>query len=117
MITMYGYQKCSTCIKARKKLDALGVEYTFYDLIEQNVPLATMIELNRKNPQGIDKLFNTRGTKFRKLKLKDRLTTMSDDEKLELLSSDGYLIKRPIVETDTAIIIGFSDPAYEKLGD
>lgn len=117
MINLYGYQKCSTCKKAMKKLNELQIEYSFFDFIENNLDLATIERIYTKSNADIDKLFNTRGKKYRDLNLKEKLSKMTVLEKLKLLSNDGYLIKRPILESDDTIIIGYSVNSYEKLGE
>ena len=109
------YHKCSTCIKARKLLDSLGINYIDRSIIDDT---PTVIEINNWiNKYNIDikKLFNTSGMKYRELDLKNKLDKMSLDDKIKLLSSDGMLIKRPLLICDDKIIIGFREKEYKEL--
>lgn len=104
--------KCSTCQKAKKWLDDNGIKYTLRDIV-----LDTPSEEELKiwiNKSGLDikSFFNTSGLKYRNLGLKDKLDSMSFDDKIKLLSSDGMLIKRPLLIGDK-IIAGFKN--YDKL--
>lgn len=117
MIYLYGYKKCSTCQKAIRKLNQLELEYSFHDFIETNLDPATIERIHKKSNTGLDKLFNKRGKRFQELRLKERLFEMSDSEKLELLSGDGYLVKRPILESDGIVIIGYDENLYNQLGE
>ena len=112
MIKFYQYPNCTTCKKAAKFLTDLGVSYESIDIV-QHTPtkneFKTMIEDTGVN---IDKLFNTRGTKYRELGLKDKLATLSEDDKLELLASDGMLVKRPLAVLDDRITLGFKEAEY-----
>ncbi len=104
--------KCSTCQKAKKWLDDNGIKYTLRDIV-----LDTPSEEELKiwiNKSGLDikRFFNTSGLKYRNLGLKDKLDGMSFDDKVKLLSSDGMLIKRPLLIGDK-IIAGFKN--YDKL--
>lgn len=104
--------KCSTCQRAKKWLDDNGIKYTLRDIV-----LDTPSEEELKiwiNKSGLDikSFFNTSGLKYRNLGLKDKLDGMSFDDKVKLLSSDGMLIKRPLLIGDK-IIAGFKN--YDKL--
>ena len=104
--------KCSTCQKAKKWLDDNGIKYTLRDIV-----LDTPSEEELKiwiNKSGLDikSFFNTSGLKYKNLGLKDKLDSMSFDDKVKLLSSDGMLIKRPLLIGDK-IIAGFKN--YDKL--
>ncbi len=116
MLNLYGYKKCSTCIKAKKEIESFNLEYDFIDFIDTNLAYDKIAELFHKSGADIDDFFNKRGTKFKEMRLKDKLATMDLDEKLKLLSSDGYLIKRPLLETDDKVIIGLKKDAYQSIG-
>ncbi|URZ86985.1 arsenate reductase family protein [Floricoccus penangensis] len=108
MYTFYCYSKCSTCKKAKKQLDDAGIKYESIDL-KENPPKASLI-LSWINESGLDKkkFFNTSGIKYRELGLKDKIDKMSDQEAADLLSTDGMLIKRPILLKDGKIVqIGY----------
>ena len=106
------YHKCSTCIKARKKLDSLGINYIDRSIID-NTPTVEEISLwiNKYNID-IKKLFNNSGIKYRELNLKDKIDNMKDIDKIKLLASDGMLLKRPILVSDNRIIIGYKEKEY-----
>lgn len=108
MYTFYCYSKCSTCKKAKKQLDDAGIKYESIDL-KENPPKADLI-LSWINESGLDKkkFFNTSGIKYRELGLKDKIDEMTDQEAADLLSTDGMLIKRPILLKDGKIVqIGY----------
>ncbi len=109
------YPKCTTCQKARRLLDSLGVEYTERDIKLQNPTREELGGWLRESGADIKKLFNTSGILYRSMSLKDRLPEMSEDELLDLLSSDGMLVKRPILITDRGIAFGFNEGRYREL--
>ena len=96
------YPKCSTCQKAKKWLDAHGVSYDSRSIVEQNPSAA---ELKR--------FFNTSGRKYQALGLKDRLPQMSEAEQLELLATDGMLVKRPLLVGSGLVLAGFREKEWE----
>ena len=103
------YPKCSTCKKAKKWLETNNIEFEDRHIVEQ-VPtieeLKTWIDLSKVD---LKKWFNTSGLKYKELKLKEKLQSMSDNEKIKLLASDGMLIKRPLLISDKGIFIGFKE--------
>ena len=108
------YPKCTTCQKAKKWLDENRVRYTERHIKEEN-PTAEEIKV-WKEKSGLDlkKFFNTSGLQYRALGLKDRLPSMSESEQLELLASDGMLVKRPILVTEKTVLVGFRQPQWEE---
>ena len=110
----YGYKKCSTANKAKKWLKDNGFDFEEVDLIDSPPSKEELSDIYNKSKVDINKLFNTSGVKYRELGLKDKLGTMSQDEKLELLSSDGKLIKRPLFVTDDLVLIGFKEDNYKE---
>ena len=108
------YPKCSTCQKAKKWLDENGIEYIERNIKEAN-PTAEEIK-SWKTLGGLDlkKFFNTSGMQYRALGLKDKLPEMSEDEQLNLLASDGMLVKRPIIVTDSTVLTGFRQAQWEE---
>lgn len=104
---LIGYKKCSTCIKARKYLEENNIKFKERE-IKEDIP--TYDELDKwikDNNLNINKLFNTSGLVYRELNLKDKLDSMSYEEKLKLLSSNAMLIKRPLLVDSKKILIGF----------
>lgn len=113
-ITYYGYPKCGSCKKAVKWFELNDVNFKEVD-ITQNPPSANeLTELIAASGVDIKKFFNVSGTKYRELNLKDKLLTMSEEEKVQLLASDGMLIKRPLVCGDGKVTLGFKEDEFEK---
>lgn len=115
MLKFIEYPKCSTCIKARKYLDQLGLEYTKRHIVDEKLNKEELLVLYKKSGLPLKRFFNTSGLKYRELNLKDKLPTMSEDEQLTLLASDGMLVKRPIIETDDRVLVGFKANEYDSL--
>ena len=109
------YPKCSTCQKAKKWLDAHGVSYETRDIKEENPSVEELEAWYRQSGLDIKRFFNTSGLLYRSMNLKEKLVGMSEQEKLELLATDGMLVKRPLLITETAVLTGFREAEYEKL--
>ena len=109
------YPKCSTCQKAKKWLQEQGVSFTSRHIKEQNPTKEELKEWHQKSGLDIKRFFNTSGMIYREMKLKDRLPAMSLEEKYSLLSTDGMLVKRPILVTEQGIAAGFRPEEWEKL--
>ena len=107
------YPKCSTCQKAKKWLDAHGVSYVDRHIKEQNPSAEELRAWQEKSGLPLKRFFNTSGILYRELGLKDKLDTMNDAEKIELLASDGMLVKRPILVTDDTVLTGFREKEWE----
>lgn len=115
MLKFIEYPKCSTCKKAKKYLDELGLEHTDRHIVEERLNKEELFSLYKKSELPLKRFFNTSGMKYKELQLKDKLPTMSEDEQLELLATDGMLVKRPIVETETRVLVGFKAVEYDSL--
>ena len=109
------YPKCSTCIKAKKWLKENGVEFTERNIVTQTPTQQELKEWIAISKKDIKKWFNTSGLKYKELNLKEKLPNMSDEEKIQLLASDGMLIKRPLLITDREIYIGFKEEIWKNL--
>ena len=109
------YPKCSTCIKAKKWLEENGVEFTERNIVTQTPTQQELKEWIAISKKDIKKWFNTCGLKYKELNLKEKLPNMSDEEKIQLLASDGMLIKRPLLITDREIYIGFKEEIWKNL--
>lgn len=110
------YPKCSTCQKAKKWLDENGVEYTDRHIIENNPTYEELKEWYEKSGLPLKKFFNTSGMLYKSMQLKDKLPDMSEEEQLKLLSTDGMLVKRPLIVSDDVILTGFREKEWtEKL--
>lgn len=107
------YPKCSTCQKARAWLDGRGVSYEARDIKEDRPTLEELREWQRRSGLPLKRFFNTSGMLYRDLGLKDKLPGMSEEEQLALLSSDGMLVKRPLLITDKTALPGFREKEWE----
>lgn len=106
------YPKCSTCQKARKWLESQNIPFESRHIKDEN-PTAEELDNWRKiGGLPLKKFFNTSGMKYRELALKDKLPTMSDEEQLALLASDGMLVKRPILVGDNFVLPGFKESEW-----
>ena len=101
------YPKCSTCQKAKKWLDAHDVEYTDRHIVEDNPSYDELKQWYEKSGLPIKKFFNTSGMLYREMQLKDKLPAMDDEEKLQLLATNGMLVKRPLIVSDDVVLTGF----------
>lgn len=115
MLKFIEYPKCSTCKKAKKYLDEHNLQYEDRHIVESKLNKEELLSLYQKSGLPLKKFFNTSGLKYRELNLKDKIPTMSEDEQLSLLASDGMLVKRPIIETDDCVLVGFKVNEYDKL--
>ncbi len=109
------YPKCSTCKKAVTFLKENNIDYTDRDIMEDNPSKEELSQWFKESALPIKRFFNTSGIVYREMGLKDKLAAMSDDEALELLSTTGRLIKRPLMISDQGIFVGFNEEMYETL--
>ena len=107
------YPKCTTCKKAKKHLETLGVEFEDRHIVEDNPTADELRGWIEKSGYPVKKFFNTSGMKYRELGLKDRLPEMTDDEKIDLLASDGMLVKRPLLIIEDKVLVGFKEKEWE----
>ena len=109
------YPKCSTCKKAKKWLEDNSVEFTDRHIKEENPTAEELSESHKKSGLPLKKFFNTSGVLFKELKLKDMLPELSESVQLELLSTDGMLVKRPLIIGENFVLVGFKEAEWEKL--
>ena len=110
------YPKCSTCQKAKKWLDENGFEYESRHIKEENPTYDELKQWYNQSGLPLKKFFNTSGMLYKSMQLKDKLPTMSEDEQLQLLATDGMLVKRPLIISETAILTGYREKeGAEKL--
>lgn len=107
------YQKCSTCKKAQKWLDDNGFSYELRDIKENNPTRKELEKWHSLSGLPLKRFFNTSGMLYRSLELKDKLLDMTEDEQLDLLASDGMLVKRPILINDSTVLVGFRESEWE----
>lgn len=109
------YPKCSTCKKAKKWLENNKITFVDRNIVEDTPTVKELKEWINISGQDIKKWFNTSGLKYKELNLKEKLQTMQKEDKIELLASDGMLIKRPLLISDKGIFIGFKEDVWENL--
>ncbi len=114
MIEFICYPKCTTCKKAQKWLDENGIEYTIRDIKENNPSYEELAKWYEISKQPIKKFFNTSGILYKSMELKNKLPEMNEDEMLRLLSSDGMLVKRPLIVSDAFVLIGFKENEWKE---
>ncbi len=107
------YPPCSTCKKARAWLEANGVEFEARHIKDENPSYEELKQWQERSGLPLKKFFNTSGLVYKSLGLKDRLPTMSQEEQLRLLASDGMLVKRPLVIGEDGILVGFRQGEWE----
>ena len=107
------YPRCTTCKKAEKWLTSNGIAVKVRDIKEDN-PTAQELRLwHEKSGLPLKRFFNTSGLKYKELKLKDKLPTMTEEEQYALLATDGMLVKRPIFVDDENILVGFKEQEWQ----
>lgn len=109
------YPKCSTCKKAKSYLDTCPISYDDRDIKAQNPSYEELKDWSIKYSIPAQKFFNTSGILYREMHLKEKLLEMSEEEKLKLLSTNGMLIKRPLLISEEKIVIGFKQKEYPSL--
>ncbi len=117
MVLFVCYPKCSTCRKAQKWLDDHGIPYDFRDIKEQNPTAEELALWKEKSGLPMKKFFNSSGQLYRSLGLKDKLKDMNDEEMQSLLSTDGMLVKRPILVAGDRVLVGYKETEYQELKD
>lgn len=110
------YPKCSTCQKAKKWLDEHNLVYTERHIVEENPQYAELKAWYQQSGLPLKKFFNTSGLLYKEMQLKDKLPTMSEEEQLHLLATNGMLVKRPLIVTEDIVLVGFKEAEWaEKL--
>lgn len=115
MIKFICYPKCSTCKKAQKWLDENGIKYEIRD-IKTNNPSCDELKLwHKMSGLTLRRFFNTSGILYREMDLKNKLDSMSEEEQISLLASDGMLVKRPIAVAEDTVLVGFNADKWTAL--
>ena len=109
------YPPCTTCQRAKKWLDDHGLSYTDRHIKLENPTCEELSQWYRMSGLPLKRFFNTSGLLYKSLNLKEKLPTMTEQEQLQLLSSDGMLVKRPIIVKDDQVLVGFREAEWEKL--
>ena len=108
------YPKCTTCKKAEKWLNDRGVSYELRDIKEKNPSFEELSDWYKKSGLPLTKFFNTSGLLYKSMGLKDKLASMTEDEQLSLLATDGMLVKRPILVNGENVLVGFRESEWEE---
>lgn len=108
------YPKCTTCQKAKKWLVAQNIDFTERHIVEENPTFEELKDWHAKSGLPLKKFFNTSGLLYKEMKLKDQLPTMSEEEQLRLLSTNGMLVKRPIVVKEDNVLVGFKEADWSE---
>ena len=109
------YPRCSTCQKAKRYLEDKNFNFEVRNIVIDKLNINELDRLIQKSGKDINKFFNTSGLKYRELKLKDKIQTMSYEEKIQILSTDGMLVKRPLLELDDTVLIGFRENEWNNV--
>lgn len=109
------YPKCSTCQKAEKFLQSNNFDFNIRNIVEEKLNKEELDKLIKKSKKDVNKFFNTSGLKYRELGLKNKIEHMSYEEKIELLSTDGMLVKRPLLELENNVLVGFKEKEWMDL--
>ena len=115
MIKFICYPKCTTCQKAKKWLDDNKINYELRDIKLDNPTLDELKEWHKKSGLPLKKFFNTSGLLYKSLDLKTKLPTMTEDEMLNLLATDGMLVKRPLLIGDDFVLVGFKESEWNNI--
>ena len=108
------YPKCTTCKRAKKWLTENGIDFEDRDIKENNPSKEELKGWLDKSGLEIKKFFNTSGVLYREQGMKDKVKTLSEDELLDILASDGMMVKRPIVVTESSVLVGFKETEWEE---
>ena len=114
MLKFICYPKCTTCQKAKKWLDDNKMEYELRDIKLNNPTLEELTEWYKKSGLPLKKFFNTSGLLYKSMDLKNKLSDMTEDEMLQLLSTDGMLVKRPILVADNFVLVSFKESEWNE---
>ena len=114
MIQFICYPKCTTCRKALRWLDDNKKEYHFRDITENNPSIKEITTWYKMSGLPLKKFFNTSGLLYKSMELKTKLPTMSEDEQIKLLATDGMLVKRPLVIGKDLVLVGFRESEWNE---
>lgn len=115
MVKFICYPKCTTCQKALRWLDDNKIEYELRDIKEDNPSLEELSAWHKMSGLPLKKFFNTSGLLYKSMELKDKLPTMSEEEQLKLLATNGMLVKRPLVIGKDFVLVGFKESEWREM--
>ena len=114
MLKFICYPKCTTCQKAKKWLDDNGISYEIRDIKQENPSYEELSAWYKRSGLPLKKFFNTSGLLYKSMELKSKLPDMTEDEMLQLLASDGMLVKRPLLIGDDYVLVGFKEAEWTE---
>ena len=114
MLEFICYPKCTTCKTAQKWLDENNISYVVRDIKTNNPTVDELSVWQKRSGQPLKKFFNTSGMLYKEMQLKDKLPTMSEEEQLKLLETNGMLVKRPLIVDEDKVLIGFKEAEWEE---
>ncbi len=109
------YPRCTTCKKAKKWLQENNIEFDERNIVEEKPTKDELKNFFEKSGLPLKRFFNTSGVLYREMGLKDKIKDMSEEEQLELLATDGKLVKRPLLINDNTVLVGFKEEEWNKL--
>lgn len=109
------YPRCTTCKKAKAWLEQAGVDFVDRHIVEDNPTAEELKKWHEKSGLPLKRFFNTSGLVYKDLQLKDKLPAMSEEEQLQLLATNGMLVKRPLVVGEDFVLVGFKETEWERL--
>lgn len=112
---LYGYSRCSTCVKAKKFLNNKNFDFEFIEILDNPIEKNELDKYIKLSGIDINKFFNTSGVVYKEMKLSTKIKTLDYSTKLELLSSNPKLVKRPILITENKVLVGFKEDEYENI--
>lgn len=108
------YNRCTTCKKAKKWLEENNINFEDRDITEKNPTKEELKKWYEKSGLPLKKFFNTSGVLYKEMNLKDKIKEMSEDEQIELLSTNGKLVKRPLIIQEDLVLVGFKEEDWAK---
>ncbi len=113
--TILCYPKCGTCRKAEKWLKDNGIEYNYRPIKEENPSKDELLAWIPKSGLSVSKFFNTSGLLYKEMNMKDKIKTLSEDELITVLASNGLIVKRPIMLYNDSVLVGFKEEEWKKI--
>ncbi len=115
MLKFYGYKRCSTCRKGEKLLAENSIAYEFIDITTAPPSRDELELIVKRSGKPLKKFFNTSGVRYRELNMKEKVNTLTESEILDLLASDGKLIKRPLLTDEKSATVAYNEDEFRDI--